>query len=243
MSSRATLDPAVVQTERESYPSTLPVAVGPPSVHSWEAGEFAREQLLGMVRRVFLSGRAKPVRYVALAAIDKETETGSLCLQLASSLAGQLAGTVCVAASDPHADDLAQLAGVRLPALIAWRNGERLLRSASSQISSNLWLAPLQVLRGDAADSTSSLWLESKVADLRMEFDYAVIQAPAAGYSDAALLGRLSDGAVLVVEAGRTRRVAAQTAKDNFVAAGVRVLGTVLTERTFPIPQGIYKRL
>ncbi len=243
MSSRATLDPPVVQTVPDSYPLTVPIAIGPPSVQSWEASEFAREQLLGMVRQVFLPGRAKPARYVAIAAIDKETEMGSLCLQVASSLAGQMAGTVCVASADPHADDLAQLAGVRPPAIIAWRNGERLLRSASSQISSNLWLAPLQVVRGDAADSTSSLWLEGKVADLRMEFDYAVIQAPAAGYSDSKLLGRLADGAVLVVEAGRTRRVAARTAKDNFMAAGVRVLGTVLTERTFPIPEGIYKRL
>jgi Mrp family chromosome partitioning ATPase len=48
---------------------------------------------------------------------------------------------------------------------------------------------------------------------------------------------------VLVIEANYTRRSSAQKAKELLHAANVRVLGTILSGRTFPIPDGIYRRL
>jgi len=48
---------------------------------------------------------------------------------------------------------------------------------------------------------------------------------------------------VLVVEANSTRRVAAQKVKERLHAANARLLGTVLSGRTFPIPDMIYKKL
>jgi Mrp family chromosome partitioning ATPase len=45
---------------------------------------------------------------------------------------------------------------------------------------------------------------------------------------------------ILVIEAHRTRRLAAQKALMNLRATGARLLGTVLIERTFPIPARLY---
>ena len=53
----------------------------------------------------------------------------------------------------------------------------------------------------------------------------------------------VSDGVVLVLEANSTRRVAARKAQQAVEAANVRVLGTVLNNRTFPIPEKIYRLL
>jgi Mrp family chromosome partitioning ATPase len=53
----------------------------------------------------------------------------------------------------------------------------------------------------------------------------------------------LADGVVLVLEANSTRRVTAKKAKQALEAANVRILGTVLNNRTFPIPEGLYRRL
>ena len=70
------------------------------------------------------------------------------------------------------------------------------------------------------------------------------MNGPPAGLDmEAALLGRLSDGIVLVVEANSTRRAAAQIVKQNLRYSGARLLGTVLVERTFPVPEAIYQRL
>jgi Mrp family chromosome partitioning ATPase len=60
---------------------------------------------------------------------------------------------------------------------------------------------------------------------------------------EAVLLGQLSDGVLLVLEANTTRRAAAQRAKSVLESSQVRLLGTVLSERTFPIPESLYRRL
>ena len=90
----------------------------------------------------------------------------------------------------------------------------------------------------------SSPWLRERLAELRLEFDYTLIQAPPAGlYSEAALLGQLSDGMILVLQANSTRRAAAKKVKQMLLATNVALLGAVLSERTFPIPQNLYKKL
>jgi Mrp family chromosome partitioning ATPase len=71
-----------------------------------------------------------------------------------------------------------------------------------------------------------------------------VLQAPPASSSaDALVLGKLTDGVVLVIAANSTRRETTRQVKDSFDAAEVRLLGAVLDERTFPIPEGLYRKL
>jgi Mrp family chromosome partitioning ATPase len=82
------------------------------------------------------------------------------------------------------------------------------------------------------------------IRNLSDEFAYVVISAPPIGlYGDAALLGQVVDGVVLVLEANSTRRVTAKKAKQALEAANVRILGMVLNNRTFPIPERIYRLL
>ena len=53
----------------------------------------------------------------------------------------------------------------------------------------------------------------------------------------------VADAAILVIEANSTRRLTARKAKESLDAAGVRVLGTVLHNRSFPIPGWVYRNL
>jgi len=53
----------------------------------------------------------------------------------------------------------------------------------------------------------------------------------------------VTDAAILVVEANETLRIAARKAKETLEAANVRLLGTVLHNRTFPIPEQLYQKL
>jgi len=56
-------------------------------------------------------------------------------------------------------------------------------------------------------------------------------------------MAQIADGVVLVVSAERTRRAAACKIKEMLEAAQVRLLGAVLSDREFPIPERIYRRL
>jgi Mrp family chromosome partitioning ATPase len=47
----------------------------------------------------------------------------------------------------------------------------------------------------------------------------------------------------LVVEANHNRRDTVRRAKEQMESAQVRLLGAVLDQRTFPIPEGLYRRL
>jgi len=86
--------------------------------------------------------------------------------------------------------------------------------------------------------------LQTRFAELRKEFDFVLIDAPPlTPYSDALAFGQLTDGFILVVEANATRREAALQVAENLRAANIRILGAVLNQRTFPIPESLYHRL
>jgi len=57
------------------------------------------------------------------------------------------------------------------------------------------------------------------------------------------LLGQIADGVILILESMVTRRETARTAKENLAAANVKILGAVLNNHTFSIPETLYRRL
>lgn len=208
----------------------------------WNLAAFADDQICGLVQQVFLSGR-KRSRQVLFSAVDEEADIASLCLSVAQALVRQDSGNACVVEARPHPsverppgdDDV-------VPSNSEKRFG--VLRDRAQQLSSRLWFMSRGVLLDGNDGKFSPLWLRSRLAELRLEFDFTVLQGPAAGVSrEAALLGNLCDGLVLVIQANSTRRVAAQRAKQMLHAADARLLGTVLSNRSFPIPEALYKRL
>jgi Mrp family chromosome partitioning ATPase len=83
-----------------------------------------------------------------------------------------------------------------------------------------------------------------RFADLREAFDYILISAPPLNHeTEATLVGQLADGIVLIVEANHTRRETVRRAKEQLESAKVKLLGAVLDQRTFPIPEKLYRRL
>jgi Mrp family chromosome partitioning ATPase len=59
----------------------------------------------------------------------------------------------------------------------------------------------------------------------------------------APLFCKASDGAVLVITANQTRREAAVRAKEILLSWNAQLLGAVLDNRAFPVPESIYRRL
>jgi Mrp family chromosome partitioning ATPase len=80
--------------------------------------------------------------------------------------------------------------------------------------------------------------------ELRKEFDFILVDAPALNlYTDALSLGRIADGVVVVLQADSTRRESALRGLQSLRDAHVEVLGAVLNQRTFPIPESVYRRV
>ena len=75
-------------------------------------------------------------------------------------------------------------------------------------------------------------------------YDWIVMDGPSVLESpDAAPIAAVADGAVMVVEAGRTKKPVLQRAVDLLRKAGARTLGSVLNRRRLEIPGFIYRRI
>jgi Mrp family chromosome partitioning ATPase len=210
----------------------------------WNRDQFAYEQIRGLVRQVFFSNVAQPVRQILFTSAEGQTDVALLCRQVGEALAREVKGNVAVLGRE-----LSTLKETRQeeiqPENIRSRAGEPgslPLRNVAKRIKGNLWL--LTEIPGPANQSPPSAALYARLCELRAEFEYSIIEGPPLGLSsEAAALGQLTDGIVLVLTAHKTRRVAAKKVKEALEAARVRILGTVLSERTFPIPNALYRRL
>jgi hypothetical protein len=204
--------------------------------NDWNPEDFAREQIRGLVRRVFFASGAQPVRQVVFSAVGPNTDVANICDQVGQALALETHAHIAIVARE-HPP------GEKVQAHLQYA-GSAGIKSWSTQTAINLWRIPGFGVRQRGAEvGTGPYWL-SCLAELRKEFEYAVIHAPAAETSsEAALLGQLADGIILVLGAHSTRKATARKIKETLEGAQSRILGTVLSERRFPVPERIYRRL
>ena len=203
-----------------------------PSSVGWNPREFAREQIRGLVRQLFHATQARPLRQVVFSAIDPQTDTAEICRSVGEVLAREttMDVAVCGAGRESTAGELrGGSTEMRGP-----------LREAGMQVQRNLWHLPLE------ADSTeeSAASLHRYVSEVRREFEYSIVAAPAVAISSRTMaLAQLADGIVLVLSAQHTRRQQARKIKTTLEEAQARLLGMVLSDREFPMPETIYRRL
>jgi hypothetical protein len=216
-------------TARETAPGALYRTT------DWNPENFAREQIRGLVRRVFFASAAPAVRQVVFCAAGPDTDVAHICEQVGRGLALETSADIAILGREAKAVEMG--AAPRCA-----RNGT--IKSWSAQASTNLWRVPEFGVRAYGEESgTGRYWL-SCLAELRREFEYTVIHGPVAGISsEAALIGQLVDGMILVLGAHSTRKATARKIKETLQTAHSRLLGTVLSDRRFPVPEGIYRRL
>ncbi len=114
---------------------------------------------------------------------------------------------------------------------------------ANSVVPANLFVVPVS-----EADRQAGLIhpgaLRETIDANAAGFDWVLLDGPPALDSpDAAALGAVADGVVLVLQAGRTKRPVMTRAAELLVKSGSRVLGTVLNRRVHEIPDFIYRRI
>jgi Mrp family chromosome partitioning ATPase len=212
---------------------------------AWDAQKFGKEQIRGLVRRVFLQGWPRPARQVVFSCSGREVEIASVCRRAGDALAAERAGRVALVEADVRTKALELSFGRTSNDSEKSLEGAGALRKSSRQVAPNLWLVSAAVFLGCGENGNNSAWFLSRLGELRREFDFALIHASPAGEADgsAAFLGHLADGLVLALDAHRTRRRSAMRIREQLSAANVRLLGTVLRDRVFPIPERLYRRL
>ena len=93
-------------------------------------------------------------------------------------------------------------------------------------------------------DVFESVLFNRFISKMREKYDYVIFDAPPITlFAEARIIASKVDGVVLVVEANRTRKHTALTAKKYLKDTGAFIIGVVLNKRKYYIPNFIYKLL
>lgn len=209
---------------------------------SRQTSSVSGEEMLRLIQRIFLSVNGSTPRQVVLCGVDDENGSSSVCAMAGRTLAANSSRKVCLIDANVRSPRLAGMFGFDEANPFSGTSAPPCDQCV--KIDNNLWLAGPNILADNCRVLLPPVELKERLAVLRNEFEYILIDAPGTSVcGDAQLLGMVADAVILVIEANRTRRLTARRAKESLDAAGVRLLGTILNNRTFAIPEAIYRKL
>ena len=82
------------------------------------------------------------------------------------------------------------------------------------------------------------------IADMKGQFDYVFIDTPPIiSVTDAGILGPQADGVIMVIQAGRTQRGIVKRATELLHQSHTKLLGYLLTNIEYHLPEYIYRYL
>jgi len=199
-----------------------------------------------LVQNLFVGHAVAPPRVVMFSPVVRSSVPDFVAAQVAETLADQHVGSIVIVDADVQCPSLHAYFGVRnAVGLTNALAGHDSVQSYSHAVAgcelTVLTSGPLtknwqHLLAGD--------FMTERLREIRAHFDYVLITAPPiAECPSMGALGQRADGTVLVIEANDTRRDTALRAKQQWERANARLLGAVLNNRTFPIPDSLYARL
>jgi len=190
------------------------------------------EQIHSLVQQLFFRREAGPVRRVGFTPVEASAETARLCLDVARTLVDETAYEVGLIDTGGGESPLATQLQIPVPAGV----------QAPWAISQRLWLAPRESWRAPGSQQPVTDQNLERLRELTTEFDFSIVVCPPVSWLTARI-GHSCDGLVLVLTANRTRRLVAAQVTDQLRKADIPVLGSVLAERRFPVPDGLYRSL
>jgi len=234
----------------EQNPSDLGIeSVQPPAVRNRTSISKLTGQALAGVQRlvdqVFVVPGTKRPKVIVIAGVEPGDGASWITARISEVLADKVSGDCCVVDGNLAA-----------PAVHEYLNCENRaglsdailepgpVRQFAQQVQGNLWM----MCSGSRLDQSDLLVdserFASRMGELRDQFECVLIDVPPLSAGAQALsVARCTDGVILVVRADRTHRDAVRSAVSDLQSANLRVLGTVLNDRTYPVPKKIYSRL
>ena len=216
----------------DAQPRVTPVHVQVERPAVSHAASLHDDQIHGLVQRLFFRRGSALVRHVGFCPVESSAATAALCLDAARILTEE--GSCDVGLIDAHLDSDLLQTQLQIPspshAQTTWPIGPR------------LWMVPRQSWLPEARGPRIAGQNLSRLRELTTEFDFSILWCAPVSWLTASI-GHACDGLVLVLTANKTRRFVAAQIKDQLTQAQVPLLGTILAERRFPVPQGLYRNL
>lgn len=208
--------------------------------------EHTSAEMKKLVERLFMGGGREAPHVVVFAPVEQTSAANGICAQAAAMLARQSGKSVCVVDANIASPSLHRCFNVANDAGISdcLLSGRSVRGSRHKVPDLDLTIVTAGSRTADWETMISSGAMTDKMRELRQQFEYLLIEgSPLTSASTALLHGRLADGVLMIVEANSTRRELVRKVKADLDALEIPVLGTVLNNRDFPIPEYLYRKL
>jgi len=218
-------------------------AYAPHPVAPYQIKDGRDEEILKLVQKLFINSQ-QVAHVVVFADLEQMHGSSLICARAAELLS--CSAPVCIIDGNLRSPVLHQY--FELP------NRAGLSDALLNNHSFNDFLQPINGRRfcllsaGSGGEGANLILppeaLRPRLIGLRDEFEFILIDSPPfLGSRDASLLGETAHGVVLVMQAGSARLESARKAKHELESVNVRLLGTVLNNREFPVPERIYRKI
>jgi len=225
------------------------VGIGPePSLPSAVAvcdeARDAVEQLWGSI--FFSPERTAPKTIVVTAAESEEGVTHIASALALTSSSAEHGMNVVLVDFNIRRPKIAQIFGVEpSPGVIDVIAGDAQTSAAvvHTQIP-GLDVLPSSSAGQDSISSHPGQNIANMIRELSEKYDQVIIDAPPVNrYATVQAIAGMTDGVILVVKAGVTRRESIAESKKRVELAQGKIIGVVLNQRVFPIPDFLYSRI
>ncbi|HET8627213.1 MAG TPA: CpsD/CapB family tyrosine-protein kinase [Thermomicrobiales bacterium] len=187
------------------------------------------------------AGDERPARSILLADAGAGDERATIAANVATALAAAGDATLLIDADLRHPAQH-RIFGVDNDEGVSTYlrgRGDALLPLAPTAVP-DLALLPAGPTPPDPAELLASDRLRRLLAQAREAAEFIIVDAPpVTAVADALAVAAAVDGVLLIVRSGRTRRTAAQRAKEQLLRVGANLLGVVLADA--PVGRDAYR--
>jgi capsular exopolysaccharide synthesis family protein len=192
---------------------------------------------------IYILMKDKDVKSLLISDSRVSEETTNIIVNIGTFLTQKIKQMVLIIDANIKAPTLSKVLNVPdSPGLVEVLEGKIALNDAVRQIAPDLYY----ITSGGSLHHTTALLECSKMSkiieELRDNFGIILVNyACLKQYCDAIILSSIADGALFVVNEGKSRREDVKYAVSFIRQKEIKILGAVLNNRTFVVPKIIYK--
>lgn len=195
--------------------------------------------------QIYMASLEHEIKVMLLVPVETTSSISAVGRHLARAMAEKNKQRILIVDADMRAARSPGLLGRKKQVgLSSFLEGKKEWLPSVKKVKENVYLMPAGCFARNTLQLLNSEKMDLFLKEVREQYDVVIVNTPAVSEgNDCLILAEKADATVLVVEEGKTRRQAAKAALQVFQQKKTRLLGTVLSERTFPIPKVVYNRV
>jgi capsular exopolysaccharide synthesis family protein len=193
--------------------------------------------------QIYLLIRTKNIKSLLLASVEHSEETPVVIANIGIYLSHKLGHKVLIIDADHRESLLAKIFNISNgPGLHDILEGKISFNDAVQDLGYGLYVLPA----GETVFNPSTLFDSSAMADLikdaKDKYDIVLINcANMKNFMDATIISSFSEGVIIVIDDGKERRHIVKSAVAQFEKRKVHIIGGILNNRKYVIPDLIYR--